>query len=111
MGALPVFPSPVAIMFAVPTATPVTTPVGDTVATAVLSELQPITLPVRVAPLASSVVAVAWDDPTAVIELGTSATVTDATGADVTVRAAVPVFPSLVAMIFAVPALTAATTP
>jgi hypothetical protein len=109
--ALPVFPSLVAMMFAVPTATAVTTPAEDTVATVVLSELHVTARPVSVAPFASSVVAVACEVPTAVIELGTRATVTDATGTGVTVMAEVPLLPSLVAVIVADPAVCDVTSP
>jgi len=58
--ALPVFPSLVATMLAVPTLIAVTRPVvGETVATLVLSEFHVTTRPVSVLPFASSVVAVA----------------------------------------------------
>jgi hypothetical protein len=58
--ALPVLPSLVAAMLAAPGLTAVTSPaVADTVATAVLSEIQLMLRPVRVRPLASSRVAVA----------------------------------------------------
>jgi hypothetical protein len=59
-GALPVFPSQVAMMFAVPALTAITRPaVEETVATAVLSELQTIVRPVSGRPCESSKVAVA----------------------------------------------------
>jgi hypothetical protein len=109
--ALPLFPSLVAVMLAVPTAIPVTTPEGETVATAVLLEFQVIDRPVRIALLESNVVAVACDVPTAVIEVGRSETVTDATGTGVTVIADVPLFPSLVAVMVAVPSAPAVTSP
>jgi hypothetical protein len=48
MLALPVLPSLVAVMLAVPTAIPVTTPCGETMATVVLLELQVTARPVRV---------------------------------------------------------------
>jgi hypothetical protein len=91
-GALPVFPSLIAIMFALPTLMAVTTPVvGETVATTVLSELHVTLRPVNVLPFASSVVAPACDVPTAVIDAGVSVTVTVETGAGETVMADVPV--------------------
>jgi hypothetical protein len=110
-GALPAFVSLVAIMLAVPTPTAVTRPAAFTVATAVLSELQTISRPVSVLPWESSSVAVACVVCTALIELAASATVTVATGAGVTVIGALPVFPSLVATMFAVPTAIAVTTP
>ena len=67
--------------------------------------------PVNTPPFASSVVAVACDVPTAVIEFGERATVTDATGTGITVIDDVPLFPSLVAVIVAPPTETAVTSP
>jgi hypothetical protein len=101
--ALPVFPSLVAVMLAVPALTAVTNPALEIVATAVLSEVHVMTRPGNTPPLASNVVAVACDVSTAVMELGTRATVTEATGAGVTVIEDVPLFPSLVAVIVAEP--------
>jgi hypothetical protein len=61
IGALPLFPSLAAEMLAVPGDTAVTSPVvDDTVATAVLSELQVTVRPVSVLPFASNKVAVPW---------------------------------------------------
>jgi hypothetical protein len=111
-GALPLLPSLVATMFAVPGLTAVTSPVVDeTVATAVLSELQVIVRPVSVLPLASSVVAVACDVPTAVMVVGLRLTVTVATGAGLTVIVGVgaELTDSLVAVIVASPRPTAVT--
>ena len=110
-AALPVFPSLVAMMLAVPGLTAVTSPVDETVAIPVLSELQVMTRPVKGWPLESSVVAVACEVPTAVIEFGLRETVTEATGAGVTVISEVLVFPSLVAVIVVLPAPTAVTSP
>jgi hypothetical protein len=112
IDALPVLPSLVAVMFAVPALTAVTRPVvADTVATAVLSDVQVIERPVRIAPFASRVVAVACAVPTAVIEPGDRATVTVATGTGLTVIAGVVAAgaDSLVAVIVAVPVPTAVT--
>jgi len=110
-GALPDFPSLIATMFAAPTATAVTTPWASTVATDVLLELHAIARPVRTLLLASRVVALACDVPTAVIELGDKLTVTVATGTGLTVSVALPVLVSLIAMICTDPALTAVTSP
>jgi len=99
------------MMFAVPTAIAVTAPVDDTAATAVLLELQETARPVSVPPFASSIVAVACEVPIAVIVVGLSETVTEATGTGVTVIKAVPPFPSLVAVMTAVPTPTAVTRP
>jgi hypothetical protein len=109
--ALPLWPSLAAAMLAVPMATAVTSPAGETVATAVLDELHVTALPVNTPPFASNVVAVAWDVPTAVIEFGERATVTEATGTGITVIDDVPLFPSLVAVIVAPPTETAVTSP
>jgi hypothetical protein len=111
IGALPLFASLVAVILAVPTATAVTPPSGETVATAVLSELHATARPVRVAPFESKVVAVACDVPTAVMDVGARATLTEATGIGVTVIDAVPLFPSLEAVIVAVPTATDVTRP
>jgi hypothetical protein len=110
-AALPVFPSLAATIFAVPTDSAVTSPDEDTVATAVLSELHVTVRPVSAPPTASWVVAAAWAVPTAVTAFGSSATVTDATGTWVMVIVAELLFPSLVAVIVAVPGATAATRP
>jgi hypothetical protein len=109
--ALPLFPSLVAVMLAVPTETAVTAPSAEIVAMAVLPELHVTARPVSVAPFASSVVAVACAVPTAVMEFGVSATLTAATGTAVTVIDAVPVCPSPVAVMVAVPTDTAVTMP
>jgi hypothetical protein len=81
------------------------------VATDALSELHVIERPVSTPPLASSVVAVACAIRTAVIEAGTKATVTDATGAAVTVIEDVPLTPSLIAVMVALPTANALTRP
>jgi hypothetical protein len=110
--ALPVLPSLVAVIFTDPAATAVITPVeGSTLATAVLSELHAMERPINSRPLASRVVPVAWAVPTAVIEFGVKATVTDATGTCIAVNVALPLLPSLVAVMVADPAATALTSP
>lgn len=111
---VPDFPSLVAVIVAVPDATAVTTP--DVVTVAILLSLvdQSMTRPLSVLPLASYVAAVSVTEvPVASCDVA-GVTVTDATGAGagaVTVICALPVFPSLVAVIVAVPAAFAVTTP
>ncbi|HKR09470.1 MAG TPA: hypothetical protein VJS39_09795 [Gemmatimonadaceae bacterium] len=109
--ALPVLPSLVAVIFAVPGATAVTTPVADTVAIAELSELQVIMRPDSTLPAPSRSVAVACEVPIADIEFGVSATETVATGATATLIEEVADLPSLVAVIVAEPAACAVTSP
>src|SRR5436309_1374696 len=107
----PLFPSLVAVIVAVPAALPVTSPLAVTVATAVLLLPQLTVRPDNGLPLASFGVAVSctvWPTGTdAVLGL----TVTDATGTVLTVTVAVPLCPSLVAVIVAAPAVTPVTTP
>ena len=111
-GALPLFPSLVAVIVAEPGATAVITPVAElTVATVGASELQAITRPVRTPPLPSEVTALACEVPTAVIELGASDTDTVATGTGITPTADVPLCPSLVAVIVVFPTARAVTRP
>src|SRR5437773_530683 len=107
----PLFPSLVAVIVAVPAALPVTSPLAVTVATPVLLLPQLTGRPDNGLPLASFGVAVSctvWPTCTdAVLGL----TVTDATGTVLTVIVAVPLCPSLVAVIVAAPAVTPVTTP
>src|SRR5437764_408939 len=107
----PLFPSLVAVIVAVPAALPVSSPVAVTVATAVLLLPQLTVRPDNGLPLASFGVAVSctvWPTCTdAVLGL----TVTDATGTVLTVTVAVPLCPSLVAVIVAAPAVTPVTIP
>ena len=108
----PLCPSLVAVIVAVPAATPVATPLCETVAIAVLLELHVTARPVSTLPLASCSVAVkVVPAPPTVVVLDGGATLTVATGAAVTVTLAVPVFPSLVAVMVALPADTPVTTP
>jgi hypothetical protein len=108
-AAEPLFPSLVAVICAEPTATAVTSPVPETVATAVLFDAQVTVRPVSVAPFASFSVATACVDWPGETDEAPNDTVTDATGAGgggaaaVTLSVAEPVWPSLVAMIPAVP--------
>jgi hypothetical protein len=109
-GALPLFPPLVAVMFATPPASAVTTPVPDRVATEVLSEVQVTVRPVSTLLLASSSVALACDVCPAIMGVGVSETVTVATGTSETVTVEVPLWPSLVAVIVAVPIVVPAVT-
>src|SRR5207249_4776556 len=127
MAADPVLPSLVAVTVAGPALTPVTRPVVDSVATVGVPEVHVTTRPVSTFPAASFVgKAVVTGMRTATLAhagvtasttvqrtatlADAGATVTDATGA-VTVMAADPVLPSLVAVTVAVPALTPVTSP
>jgi hypothetical protein len=94
-----------------PATTPVTSPLPFTLATAVLLDCQVITRPVNGLPFASLGVAVSWTVPPAATLAVAGVTVTDATGTAVTVIAAVPLCPSLVAVIVAEPATFVVTSP
>src|SRR5438477_8183735 len=108
---VPVLPSDVAVMVAEPAVTPLTSPLPFTVATAVLLLDQVTTRPDNGLPFASLGVAVSCTvNPTATLA-GDGVTVTEATGASVTVTSDVPLCPSLVAVIVAVPAPTPVTRP
>ena len=111
MVAVPVLPSLVAVIVAVPDAFAVTTPLCDTLAIAVLLVDQAIARPVRTLFAASRVVAVSVPVPPTCSGNVVGETVTVATGTGVTVIVAVPVFPSLVAVIVAEPGATAVTVP
>jgi hypothetical protein len=113
-GSVPVFPSLVALSVTLPAATPVTKPLGDTLATEVFDDVQPIVRPLSTFPAASFKVAVTCSVAPAsrVLELAESVTVATGAGAGAaTVTGAPPLWPSLVARIDAEPALTAVTTP
>src|SRR6266849_1749698 len=113
MVAVPLLPSLVAVMVAVPAPRAVTSPVAFTVATAELLVVHVTTRPVSGLPLASRGVAVSWPVcPTGRLRIA-GEMLTDATGTAgcVTVIAAVPLCPSLVAVIVAVPAPCAVTSP
>jgi len=104
----------VAVIVPVPVPTAVTVagePLALTVSTAVLLEIHVILRPVTTLLFASLVVAVScWVPPRTIGVVGAES-VTVATGAGVTVRTAPPDFPSLVATMFAVPTVTAETSP
>ncbi len=108
---VPLLPSLVAVIVAVPSATPVTSPFTFTVAIVGSLEPQVTVRPVSTPPTESFVVAVNW----AVAVMRTlavgGATTTVLTGTSDTVIVLVPLFVSLVAVIVAVPGATAVTTP
>src|SRR5881396_555345 len=112
MLAVPLCPSLVAVIVTgPPAATPLTSPLPFTLAIALLLDCQVTTRPVNGVPFASLGVAVSCTVlPTATPAVG-GVTVTDATGTGVTVMAAVPLWPSLVAVIVAEPATFAVTSP
>src|SRR5204863_115792 len=111
MADVPLCPSLVAVMVAEPATFPVTSPLVLTVATGVLLLDHATVRPHSGLPFASLGVAVSWTVwPTCTLgEPGL--TVTDATGTVVTVMPAVPLCPSLVAVIVAEPATTPVTSP
>src|SRR5439155_604124 len=120
MSAVPLFPSLVAVIVAVPAAAPATNPLPLTVAIAAAPGSHAIVRPVSTVPLSSLGLSVSCIvSPTGTLAAA-AVTRADATGAggggggggsDVTVTVAVPLFPSLVAVMVAVPAATPATNP
>src|SRR5436190_1469154 len=111
MADVPLCPSLVAVMVAEPATFPVTSPLVLTVATAVLLLDHVIVRPDSGLPFASFGVAVSCTVLPSFTEAGAGVTVTDATGTVVTVMPAVPLCPSLVAVIVAEPATTPVTSP
>src|SRR5213594_3371651 len=111
MADVPLCPSLVAVIVAAPAATPVTNPLAETVATAALLVAQVTVRPLRAVPFASFAVAVNWVVVPTVTVAAAGLNVTEATGTLVTVRADVPLCPSLVAVIVAEPAATPVTRP
>ena len=110
-GVVVLCPSLVVVIVVLPAPTAVTTPVEDTVATVGTLDVQVTVRPVNTLPLPSFVTAVsAAVPPTSRLAL-VGVTVMDATGTFETVTVAVPLFPSLVAVMVAVPTATAVTTP
>jgi len=109
--AVPVLPSLVAVIVAAPAATADTRPLALTVATDALLVVQITTRPDSGLPPASFAVAVSCTVcPTCALAVA-GLTVTDATGTRVTVIAAPPACPSLVAVIVALPVATLLTRP
>src|SRR5204863_9459564 len=110
----PLFPSLVAVICVLPALSAVTAPVDDTDATDEVVDDHVTVRPVSVAPFASLSVTVACVPCPTEIDDEPNATVTVATGAGgaaVTDSVAEPVFPSLVAVICVLPALSAVTAP
>src|SRR5438876_3921187 len=112
-AAVPLFPSLVAVMVTgPPTVFPVTIPPAFTSATAASPVCHVTLRPVSGLPLASFSVAVSWTVPFTRMVAVAGVTTTDATGASVTVTAAVPLLPSTVAMmVIGPPAAFPVTTP
>src|SRR6266699_1298111 len=109
--AVALFPSLVTVIVAVPAATPLTSPMLLTVAAAVLLLAQVIVRPVRTLPAESLVVAESWTvAPSSTLAVA-GVSVTDATGTVATVTAAVPLCPSLAAVIVAAPTPIGVTSP
>src|SRR5947199_4515561 len=108
---VPLLPSDVAVMVAEPTAAPVTNPLPSTVATDGLSVDQVITRPDNGLRFASLGAAVSCTVNPSSTLAGDGVTVTEATGASVTVTSDVPLCPSFVAVMVAVPAATPVTSP
>src|SRR5437763_1851147 len=112
MAAVPFWPSLVAVIVAEPATLPVTSPVPVTVATDVLLLAHVTERPVRMLPLASRRVALSCTVWPAGTLADAGLTVTDATGTPLTVMLAVPLCPSLVAVIVTgPPAATPLTSP
>jgi hypothetical protein len=107
----PVLPSLVAVMVLVPAARAVTTPSELTDATLLVPELHAMGRPVRTLLFASLSVAVAWVVAPTVMDEEARETATLATGTLLTVRAAEPLCPSLVAVMLHVPTPTEVTIP
>src|SRR5712692_8500871 len=110
--AMPLWPSLVAVIVTgPPAATPVTSPLPFTVATPKLPLAQVTTRPDNGLPPASFGVAVSCSVLPACTDAVAGLTVTDATGAGVTVTIEVPLLPSLVAVTVAEPGATPLTSP
>src|SRR5438309_873382 len=110
-AAVPAFPSLVAVIVAVPAATPFTSPLLLTVAILVLLLAHVTVRPVSAVPAESFGVALSCAVCPTVRLAVAGATATEATGTGVTVTAALPALPSLVAVIVAVPTAPLVTSP
>src|SRR5204862_4009848 len=97
--AVPLWPSLAAVRVAHPAVTPVTSPLPLTVAMLLLLDDQLMARPVNGLPFASRGVAVSCTVPVIATFAALGDTVTEATGARETVTVAVPLCPSLVAVI------------
>lgn len=104
-------PPIVAVSLSVPTATAVTSPLAETVATEAVALDQVTARPLRAFPLASYAVAVSCTVWPGVTDAVAGVTRTEATAASETVTVAVPVLPPLAAVIVALPAAAAVTSP
>src|SRR6266404_6454904 len=111
MADVPLCPSLVAVIVAEPATTPVTKPLAETVATAALLVPHVTTRPLRAVPFASFGVAVTWVVAPTVRLADAGLSVTEATATFVTVAAAVPLCPSLVAVIVTAPTPSPVTSP
>src|SRR5437899_2345974 len=111
IAAVPLCPSLVAVIVAEPAAIPVTRPLALTTAAAVLSLDHVTARPERVLPFASLGVAVSCTVLPAATLAEAGETATEATATSVTVIAAVPLCPSLVAVIVADPGARPVTLP
>src|SRR5438034_1225602 len=111
MLALPLWPSLVAVMVAEPVATAVTSPLELTVATAPFELVHATLRPVSGVPFASFGLAASCTVPPVGRLVAAGVTATDAPGTVVTVIVAVPLWPSLVAVIVAEPAAALVTSP
>src|SRR5207247_1491202 len=111
INAVPLWPSLVAVIVAVPTTTPVTRPVAFTLAMPGVLLAQVTVRPVSGFPFASFGVAVSCTVWPACTDAVAGLTVTAATGTVLTVIVAEPLCPSEVAVIVAAPAATAVTSP
>src|ERR1700686_3726350 len=111
MAAVPPWPSLAAVMVASPGAMPVTRPLPATVATLGLLEVHVTTRPLNGLPFPSLGVAVSCVVCPRITLADAGLMVTDATGTGVTVMAAVPLWPSLVAVMVAAPGAMPVTRP
>src|SRR6266550_4143702 len=109
---VPLLPSLVAVIVVVPPlARSVTSPLGETVATVGVLDVHATVRPVSVVPLASLRVTVSCTVPPTERVAGAGLTTTVATGISATVTVALPVRPSLMAVIVAVPTVPPVTSP
>src|SRR5712664_3124445 len=111
IAAAALIPSLVAVIVVDPAAMPVTSPAADTVAMAGLALVHVTARPVSTVPAASLGVALSCAVPATDILTEVGLTTTEATGTLDTVTAAVPLWPSLVAVIVATPTATLVTSP
>src|ERR1700688_135363 len=111
MAAAALWPPLVAVIVATPAATPVARPLTETVARLGLLEVQVTTRPLNGLPFPSLGVAASCVVCPMITLAESGVTVTDVTGAGVTVIASAALWPPLVAVTVAVPAATPVTSP